>query len=88
MSTNELKSGEPRLGWFVDGDPQTDRIAVMLRDTGSAIELTVPLRGMLAREDPYGRWCPKARTSVMIPTGTSSSTARLAFCSCRTRVGQ
>lgn len=56
MGKNELVPGEPRLGWFIDGDPKTDYIAVMLRDTGNSIELTVPLKGMLSRDDPYGRW--------------------------------
>ena len=53
---NELIVGEPRLGWFVDGNPDTEQIAVMLRDTGAAIELTVPLQGIFADSDPYGRW--------------------------------
>jgi hypothetical protein len=56
MAKNELVVGEPRLGWFVDGNPDTEQIAVMLQDTGSAIELTIPLKGMFADEDPYGRW--------------------------------
>lgn len=53
---NELIVGEPRLGWFIDGNPDTEQIAVMLRDTGAAIELTVPLQGTFADSDPYGRW--------------------------------
>lgn len=56
MTKNELLPGVPRLGWFVDGDPSTERIAVMLQDTGNAIELTIPLKGLLAKDDPYGRW--------------------------------
>lgn len=56
MAKNVLLPGEPRLGWFIDGDPETDQIAVMLRDTKSAIELTVPLHGFFSRDDPYGRW--------------------------------
>lgn len=56
MANNELIPGEPRLGWLVDGDPDTDHIAVMLRDTGTAIDLTVPLKGMFQAGDPYGRW--------------------------------
>lgn len=56
MAGNEIAPGQPRLGWFVDGDPGTERIAVMLRDTGTAIELTVPLKGMFAKGDPYRRW--------------------------------
>lgn len=53
---NELVVGEPRLGWFIDGDDNTPEIAVMLRDTGTAIELTIPLKGMFGRDDHYGRW--------------------------------
>jgi len=56
MAKNELMVGKPRLGWFIDGNPDTDQIAVMLQDTGTAIELTIPLRGMMAMDDPYGRW--------------------------------
>ena len=56
MASNELIRGEPRLGWFLDGNPDTDHIAVMLRDTGAAIELTIPLMEMLGGDDPYGRW--------------------------------
>lgn len=56
MAKNELVPGEPRLGWFIDGDPDTNQIAVMLRDTETAIELTVPLQGMFSKDDPYGRW--------------------------------
>jgi hypothetical protein len=56
VAKNELTPGEPRLGWLVDGDPDTDHIAVMLRDTGTTIDLTVPLKGMFAENDPYGRW--------------------------------
>jgi hypothetical protein len=56
MAKNELIVGQPRLGWFIDGNRDTEQIAVMLQDTGSAIELTVPLRGMFSAKDPYGRW--------------------------------
>lgn len=56
MAKNELVPGEPRLGWFIDGDPDTHQIAVMLRDTETAIKLTVPLQGMFSKDDPYGRW--------------------------------
>lgn len=57
MTTNALPAnGEPRLGWFVDGNPETDQLAVMLRNTEAAIELTVPLRGMFRSDDPYARW--------------------------------
>lgn len=56
MSKNELVVGEPRLGWFIDGNKETDSISVMLRDTGTTIELAVPLRGIYGLNDPYGRW--------------------------------
>lgn len=53
---NELVPGEPRLCWFYDGNPDTEHRAVMLRDTGTAVELTVPLRDLYSDDDPYGRW--------------------------------
>lgn len=56
MAENELVLGEPRLGWFIDGDASTPDIAVMLRDTGFAIELTIPLKGTFGLRGPYGRW--------------------------------
>lgn len=56
MTKNELIVGKPRLGWFIDGNKLTNPIAVMLRDTGAAIELTVPLQEMLGENDPYDRW--------------------------------
>ena len=56
MAGNELITEKPRLGWFVDGNPDTEHIAVMLRDTGAAIELTIPLMEMRGGEDPYERW--------------------------------
>src|SRR5699024_6758558 len=56
MAKNELVVGEPRLGWFIDGNEETDSVAVMLRDTGTTIELVVPLRDMFGRNDPYARW--------------------------------
>lgn len=56
MTKNELIVGEPRLGWFIDGNEDTDSISVMLRDTGTTIELSVPLQGMFGPNDPYDRW--------------------------------
>ncbi|WP_423464211.1 hypothetical protein ACO229_06555 [Promicromonospora sp. MS192] len=56
MGSNELVVGEPRLGWFVDGNPDTEHVAVMLRDTGTAIELQVPLKDMYEDGDSYSRW--------------------------------
>ena len=56
MADNELIVGEPRLGWLIDGNPKTPETAVMLRDTGAAIELRIPLQGMLREDGPYARW--------------------------------
>lgn len=56
MASNELIRDEPRLGWFVDGNPKTEHIAVMLRDTGAAVELTIPLMDMRGGDDAYSRW--------------------------------
>ena len=56
MADNELIVGEPRLGWLIDGNPETPEAAVMLRDTGSIIELRIPLQGMLREDGPYARW--------------------------------
>ena len=56
MADNELIVGEPRLGWLIDGNPDTTETAVMLRDTGAAIELRIPLQGVFGEEGPYGRW--------------------------------
>lgn len=56
MADNELIVGEPRLGWLIDGNPETPEAAVMLRDTGSVIELRIPLQGVFGEEGPYGRW--------------------------------
>lgn len=57
MSPNTLNISEvPRLGWLIDGNPDTAKIAVMLRNSGKAIELTIPLQGMFEPSDPYGRW--------------------------------
>ncbi|MBS1847189.1 MAG: hypothetical protein JST73_02840 [Actinobacteria bacterium] len=45
MNANELVVGEPRVGWLIGADADADAEAegTMLRDTGDAIELTVPL---------------------------------------------
>lgn len=56
MADNELIVGEPRLGWLIDGNPKTPKAAVMLRDTGSVVELRIPLQGMLREDGPYARW--------------------------------
>jgi len=39
MADNELIVGEPRLGWLIDGNPDTTESAVMLRDTGFSIHV-------------------------------------------------
>lgn len=56
MAENVLVPGKPRLGWLVDGDESTPHVAVMVEDTGQQIEVTVPTKGMLDRDDPYARW--------------------------------
>lgn len=56
MTDNELVVGEPRLGWLADGNPDTPDVAVMLRNTGDVIELTVPLKGKGQGEELYERW--------------------------------
>ncbi|MCW3816810.1 hypothetical protein ONA91_20395 [Micromonospora sp. DR5-3] len=54
MAKNELIVGEPRLGWFVD-DPDTRRVPVMLRDTGTVVELTVAFKGF-GGDGEHSRW--------------------------------
>jgi hypothetical protein len=57
VGENILVEGKPRMGWFIDGNPDTPEIAVMLQDTGKQIVLTVPTKGMGShRGDPYYRW--------------------------------
>jgi hypothetical protein len=42
---NELVPGEPRLGWvYLNGGSDARKVAAMLRDTGSSIELTLPTK--------------------------------------------
>ena len=59
MSANTLVVCEPRLGWLIRGNPDippdTPEVAVMLRDTGTDIELTVPLSSILNPADHYAR---------------------------------
>ena len=57
MADNELIVGEPRLGWLIDDNPETPEAAVMLRDTGSIIELQIPLQGMFREDGPYRSPC-------------------------------
>lgn len=56
MADNVLVEGKPRIGWMIDGDPDTPHLSVMLELTGEQIVLTVPMQGMLASSDPYARW--------------------------------
>lgn len=56
MADNVLIEGKPRIGWMIDGDPDTPQLSVMLELTGEQIVLTVPMQGMLASSDPYARW--------------------------------
>lgn len=60
VSANTLVVCEPRLGWLIRGNPDippdTPEVAVMLRDTGTDIELTVPLSSILNPADHYARW--------------------------------
>ena len=56
MADNELIVGEPCLGWLIDGNPDTPETTVMLQDTGSVVELRIPLQGMLRENGPYARW--------------------------------
>lgn len=53
MGENELVVGQPRLGWFIDGDDATPLVAAMLEDTGEQIVLSLPTN---AHDDPYYRW--------------------------------
>lgn len=70
MADNELIVGEPRLGWLIDGNPKTPETAVMLRDTGAAIELRIPLQGVFGEEGPYGRWWSSLTMHVDDPERT------------------
>lgn len=56
MANNTLVEGQPRIGWMIDGNPDTPHIAVMLELTSEQIVLTVPTQGMFGHDDPYGRW--------------------------------
>lgn len=53
---NDLEIDQPRMGWLIDGNPETEKRACMLRNTGTAIELTLPLLGMFGEDKDYGRW--------------------------------
>ena len=53
MANNELEVGEPRLGWMIDGDPDTPEVSTTLVDDGRSIVLTVPWSDM---GSVYGRW--------------------------------
>lgn len=53
--SNMLQPGAPRLGWLHSANTSTPPVIVLLQDTGSAIELTLPL-GQFGRPGPYGPW--------------------------------
>lgn len=55
MERNVIVEGKPRVGWFIDGLPDTPEIAAMLQDTGKQILLSLPTKGM-GGPDPYRRW--------------------------------
>lgn len=52
---NTLVVGRGRLGWMVDGNPDTPETAVLLEDDGSDITLTVPWPAG-SRNSAYERW--------------------------------
>ena len=57
VNDNVLEVGHSRLGWLYDDNPDTELTAVMLRNTGHSIELTIPTSGMAsAHRGPYDRW--------------------------------
>lgn len=56
MTVNELSEGIHRLGWFIDGDPDTPHVAVSLEDNGQGIVLTIPTLDLGPHEGPYSRW--------------------------------
>ncbi|MDZ8276831.1 hypothetical protein R2Q81_12855 [Microbacterium aquimaris] len=56
MSKNVLVEGKPRIGWMIDGDPDTPEIAVMLELTEESVQLTIATKGLFGRDDPYARW--------------------------------
>lgn len=60
--SNQLILGEPRLGGLFDGDPDTDPIVVMLRDTGHTIELEIPLSDTPAGASYRHWWSSKIRS--------------------------
>ncbi len=52
---NELALGTSRLGWMVDGNPDTPHVSVMLENADDEIRLTIPTGGMGDRGQ-YSRW--------------------------------
>lgn len=56
MADNELVEGIHRMGWFIDGDPDTPHAAVSLEDDGQRIVLTIPTLDLGRRAGPYSRW--------------------------------
>ncbi len=62
-----LRTGDIRLGWLVDGDPTTEKIAVMLMHKGSHIELEIPISDIFDLQDPYARWFSFGFQNGVIP---------------------
>ena len=53
-TSNTLQPGLPRVGWLIDGDPNTPLVGVTLLESAEhGIELTIPLQGPA---EPYGQW--------------------------------
>ncbi len=62
-----IRTGDNRLGWLVDGDPSTEKIAVMLMHKGSHIELEIPISDIFNLQDPYARWFSFGFQNGLIP---------------------
>lgn len=55
--SNILGEGQPRIGWMIDGNPETPHVATLLQRHGDRITLTVPWPPGL-EASPYERWFP------------------------------
>jgi hypothetical protein len=55
MADNRLDPGATRLGWIIDGDPNTPDVAVLLQDNGESIRLTIPWPNAWG-DSPYREW--------------------------------
>jgi hypothetical protein len=51
---NQLQEGQSRVGWMVDGLPETPLISLMLSRTHSEVGVTIPFSD--ERSDPYHYW--------------------------------